>query len=263
MLSLTQFADLAAVLTRWHRATMWRQFDEAEQIAEELIVRCKAVVRGSATAPLPSGEDKNGAVIVGILARGLQGHAEVLKLRSSPNWQGTPEAIEATWQALCDATARLEYAREFLQHPTLDAARRDLSDVRNEIDSLFGPGLYVSPVMVIESFLCSVCGEDHRRCPHMVGRLYDGVCCVKVATRLLRAESVDIVKVPEDPRCRIWPWDRTDEPPGFKEVCLLTSFRLDDFFERSAILQRRLCSARSRQRAVTSRSRRRRKARHV
>lgn len=263
MLSLTQFADLAAVLGQWDRATMSRQFDEAERIAQELILRCKAVVRGLATSPAPSGEDKNGAVVVGILARGLQGHAEVLKLRSSRNWQGTPEAVEATWNALCDATARLDYACAYLQHPTLDAARGDLSQVRDEIDSLFGPGLYVSPVMVIESFLCSVCGEDYRRCPHMVGRLYDGVCCVQVATRLVRAESVDIVEVPEDPRCRIWPWNRTDEPPGFKNICLLTSFRPDDFLDVPETLERRLRSARSRQPVLTSRSRRRRKERRA
>jgi hypothetical protein len=263
MLSLDRFADLSDVLGQWTAATMSRQFDEAERIAGELVARCKEVAQDSAVPlPAPAGE-KNGAVVVGILARGLQGYVDVLRFRSAPNWHAAPANVEAMWSALCDAVARLDHAAAYLNHPTLDSSLRTLAAVREEIDSRFGRGVYVSPVLVVEKFLCSVCGEDHRRCAHIVNRLYGGVRCIKVPTRLLRLASVDIVEVPEDPRCRIWPWNRTDDPPGFKNICVITSFRPDDYLDVPEILESKLRLARSEQPALTRRSRRRRKARRA
>lgn len=67
---------------------------------------------------------------------------------------------------------------------------------------LFPPHQYMSPGMVVNSYECSICGEEYDSCPHLEGIAYNGVFCNRVL-RDIELTEVSSVDEPHDKKARI------------------------------------------------------------
>ena len=110
----------------------------------------------------------------------------------------------------------------------LDQACMMLIDRLNAMDAEFmrvlGPGMYMSPEILVKKELCSVCQQDNKGCDHIPGHLYAGVRCFGIVQDS-DLKSISMVMNPRDRRCRIWPW-RYKSGTRFESV-VATMFRLE------------------------------------
>jgi len=170
------------------------------------------------------------AIFLGILLRGLQDYISIKKIIEKDNWQNDNGLIEEVWMLMWDCKIRLEYGSNLYNHKVISIADDMIKSLKQLFLSKFGPGMYFSPDIIIEKVVCSICKRDFRACEHISGRIYNGTICRRIPGNV-RLKSISLVEVPADPRCRVWPWrlkeDRT------MEAMVLSSFRLDDFLDKS------------------------------
>ena len=84
----------------------------------------------------------------------------------------------------------------------------------------------MSPEIMIEKEYCRICKDDARACLHIPGRLYDGKMCSTIPQHP-QILSVSMVTIPQDPRCRVWPWQMKDNKEFHATV--MTLFKIDDW----------------------------------
>lgn len=61
----------------------------------------------------------------------------------------------------------------------------------------------LSPGFIVEEAECSICGEDPRACPHIRGREYNGVRCIRIIKKVRELLEVSLVARPAQPDARI------------------------------------------------------------
>lgn len=68
---------------------------------------------------------------------------------------------------------------------------------------VFPPQTFNSPGLYVETFLCSICGEDYSECEHIAGEPYWGFFCQRVVDNIVGTREVSIVENPEDKKARM------------------------------------------------------------
>lgn len=106
-----------------------------------------------------------------------------------------------------------------------------ISNLLSQLDDFynqnFGNGVYASSDILVKKSACSLCGLNIKVCPHIPGRLYEGQLCQQIMEDF-ELITFSMVTNPEDPRCRIWPWNYDSEKSTFTGV-FFTAFQTDDF----------------------------------
>lgn len=67
---------------------------------------------------------------------------------------------------------------------------------------VFPPQQFVSPGMIVNTYECSICGDDYDTCPHLQGIAYNGVFCSRIL-RDIEATEVSFVDDPKDKKARV------------------------------------------------------------
>jgi hypothetical protein len=134
---------------------------------------------------------------------------------------------ELLWGHLIDCLDRLKFVTPSIQGPVVRWLINRASELENNLQKQFGPGLYCSPEIVLKEELCSICNEDFRRCAHQSGKIYNGSVCQRIA-RIESVRGVGLVTDPVDRRCRIWPWNTDKHKRILTSVTIITAFNASD-----------------------------------
>lgn len=213
-------------ISEWQILSNDKHFDDAKQKAQEFINICKENI-----VECNNSHDEitlNYFLVLGVLFRGFQNFNEIDKLTYLADWINENEQVEKVWVELWDCKERLEFCfdhlilEDYLQSFLIN----NLDRLENHFLEVFGHGLYASPEIIIKKIKCSICGNDLRRCEHQIGLLYYGKICTTIMEDFF-LKNVAIVRVPEDPRCRIWPWNKIEKKKY--NIPILRVFRIDDF----------------------------------
>lgn len=107
------------------------------------------------------------------------------------------------------AWSKLVDAQDFLKSAQAShsfARTEDIRNLRKKYDWIetfvFPPQTYMSPGLVVDQFLCSICGKDYQGCEHKAGLPYWGQICSRIIDESTVRE-VSVVDEPEDKNCRI------------------------------------------------------------
>lgn len=211
-------------LSLFHNYFSNKQYDQANLICEEVILDSKQAL---AARDNNSEEENNFRYIVAILFKGFSKFIELHHLTKSFNWHKDFKKVENIWCTMCDSVEYLNFSAGTIETEALTVVLKRLEKFSKTFSQMFGKGMYASPVIVISKETCSICKDDVRACVHRQGKLYNGVVCRHVAEEISEIRGFDIVQVPKDPRCRIWPWKKKQD--GTYEVQLLSISSPDDF----------------------------------
>ena len=207
----------------WQEIAKAKRWNRADELLQNALARCKDTLSSS-----DDGKKKNAALLSGILIRGIQDATQLFRLSSTEGWSMDTSKIEDAWINLCDAQDRLSYVSTFTSLTKLAWLIDRLNAMDAEFMRVLGPGMYMSPEILVKKELCSVCQQDIKGCDHILGHLYAGVRCFGIAQDMA-LESISVVMNPKDRRCRIWPW-RYKGGNRFESV-VATMFSLDDFLD--------------------------------
>ncbi|MFH2135378.1 MAG: SEC-C metal-binding domain-containing protein [Pseudomonadota bacterium] len=103
-----------------------------------------------------------------------------------------------SWDALQDALDCLRLIRRF---SAIDIS--EFEDQLIELEKSFPYHVFFSIGAAVESFECSICGQDMDSfdCPHRKGYLYRGHMAYGIARKITNFDHVALVEKPEDKRC--------------------------------------------------------------
>lgn len=200
------------------------KYEDAKNVCIEVISDSKLAL---ANRFENSESENNLRYIAGITFKGFAEFCELHLLTKTFNWQKDNKKVEEIWNLMCDCSEHLNFSATTIESAPLTAVLERLKKFSRFFSKTFGKGLYMSPVIIIEDEICSICNFDVRTCEHREGRLYNGVICKRVANKISNFKSVDFVKVPKDPRCRVWPWNEKEK--GVYDVRILNMNNMDDF----------------------------------
>ena len=204
----------------WQEEAKAKRWNRADESLQKALARCKDTHSSS-----DDGKEKNAALLSGILIRGIQDATQLFRLSSTEGWSMDTSRIEDAWISLCAAQDRLSYVSTFTNLSKLAWLMDRLNAMDAEFMRVLGPGMYMSPEILVRKELCSVCQQDIKGCDHIPGHLYAGVRCFGIVQDM-DLESISVVMNPKDRRCRIWPWRYRGD--RFESV-VATVFALDDF----------------------------------
>jgi hypothetical protein len=212
------------ILKKWYSLAENGELMRAKGQAQIGLNICKSVIK-CAKLDVDT-ECRNKALVIGILFHGLKDFIELAETTCLPGWETKNELIEKAWEQMWDCRDRIEYASNFCHAKILDWVFSKIKSLEEYYLNRFGHGFYFSPEIFIKRELCSICNNDFRSCEHITNGIYNGVRCV-VIPQDFEPRSVSIVTVPEDPRCRIWPWKIKEN--RIAQSCIMSFFRIDDF----------------------------------
>lgn len=215
-------------LKNWYSFVDSGKKKQARDQAQLVINMCKNVLKNVRRGVDP--ENRNKALCFGILFRGLQDFIDLTEITDAPHWITEHALIEKAWTKMWDCKERVEYASYFCHERTIEWVLSRIEFSEKVFFTAFGPGLYSSSEIIAKQEICNVCKKDFRSCDHIAGGIYDGIRCV-AKPKDIQLRRVSIVQAPEDPRCRIWPWQLRED--NTMETCIMTAFRVDDFIDES------------------------------
>jgi len=109
------------------------------------------------------------------------------------------EKPDAAWDKLVAAQmSSIDAARAHSSFSHLICNNERLEVVEKIV---FPPQVFVSAGMIVQSQICSICGQEYEECSHLIGRPYMGELCHVIA-RDFSLDHVSIVECPADKRCR-------------------------------------------------------------
>ena len=203
---------------------------DAKRVAREAVATLKSCLL--ATPGGWSESDLNSAFIAAVFFRSLYDVAVLDTLVQEPNWSQDEKKIESIWNRFCDCRDRFEFTERHFQGTTVERTLKFLARIEGLFFENFGPGTYISPNLIFDKLICSICENDTRACQHIQGRVYGGKLCARIyqnASLPANLASGSLVTTPRDPCCRVWPWMIKDGKS--ESVPFLIFFRVDDFME--------------------------------
>ena len=69
--------------------------------------------------------------------------------------------------------------------------------------TIFPKPMFMSPAMIIESTLCSICNKNYDECDHIVGKAYMGRLCYQIVNKIKEMKGLAIVEQPANKHARI------------------------------------------------------------
>ena len=217
----------------WLSLMQDRQYDKANQLCIDFIDSYKSAFKLRALEI--DEDDYNKLLILLVLFKGLYEYVHLCQITNDRNWHKNNTTVEQIWTKLCDCRERLQFSSQHCKGEVINRVLSDLSGLEEFFRGVFGEGSYLSPGIVADTSLCSICNQDCRACSHIAGRLYSGKICAYQPVNP-QLDHVAIVKIPKDLRCRIWSWQIKENEDGssrIDEACILTSFSVDDFLRDS------------------------------
>ncbi|TQQ82975.1 hypothetical protein EGH24_05945 [Halonotius terrestris] len=109
----------------------------------------------------------------------------------------------SAWNALVDAQDSAKSARSAHDLAEQCNVENYLGKLEMVEKFVFPPQTFNSPGLYVETFLCSICGEDYSECEHIAGEPYWGFFCQRVVDNIAGTREVSIVENPEDKKARM------------------------------------------------------------
>lgn len=175
-----------------------------------------------------SDEEKELLYSGGVFIRGVIDYIFLAERVSVPGWNQDRGLVATVWKRLWDCNDRIKACNFNRQLHLTQLILNLLSMLKKFYRENYGPGIYVSPETKVKYRECSICGRNIKECAHIPGRVYSGLPCRQIC-RDLEGLSVSLVDNPEDPRCRIWPWNCNEETRIISKIPVLIPFLIDDF----------------------------------
>lgn len=113
------------------------------------------------------------------------------------------EEWDKAWSALVDAQDCAKNARTAHEIARQCNVEKYLGKLEHLETFVFPPQNFNSPGIYVESFTCSICGEDYSECDHIAGEPYWGFFCQRIADEIAGTREVALVNNPEDKKARI------------------------------------------------------------
>jgi len=196
---------------------------QARLAAASAALRCHSILQEQPAGR--SGDDRSAVLLLGILSAAYRDFADCFLLLKKPALKH--KEIEQLWTRLLDCQERIDAVQGLLGGPGLDWLVSQASSAYDHFVKHFGAGdCFFSPVIIVKRESCSICGKDLRACVHRAGVIYDGKRCRGVVEDM-ELRSCDLVRVPRDRRCRLWPWNIDAQTRQFS-AAVFTMFDVDD-----------------------------------
>lgn len=179
-------------------------------------------------------DTKNSLLLMGILHKAFYELVEIILFMKDEEWLLDKLGVKLAWHKLWNCRERITFVSYYLDGEFINWVFTILKIVDEEFLENFGHGKYSSPTIVSKSITCNICRKDFRKCSHRVGKIYNGVICSSLKD-ISKVEDVSIVHNPQDPRCRIWPWELGENRGQNGDIdiqirtIVMVAFRLDDF----------------------------------
>lgn len=170
--------------------------------------------------------NNNVAYTAGVLFQGLSEFILLAGLTRDEKWHLENKRTERIWGLMWNCIDRFNFVFIHFKNDNFKWIINRLNLLKENFVAIFGYGLFSSPEIMISKETCNICQKDVRACEHLNGKLYNGVMCSSVAEKF-ELRSVSLVRIPRDPRCRIWKWNMTEE--NTYGSIIMTLFRIDDW----------------------------------
>jgi len=215
-------------IEKWTQTISKQKYRDAKLILTKEIEVCRNIILFNQNS---SEYLKNISLLYGITFRGLEELTDIAEIIAKYEWYKNTESVERVWLLLQNCKERFESSFEVI---TISLNVKNtifsfLEVIEEDYLTLFGPGIYVSPEVVIKKSVCSICKSDFRTCPHLPNHIYKGRICRCEPTEIEPGNCIVILPRPKDPRCRIWPWKYKNG--GIDDVPIIFSFKIDDFLD--------------------------------
>lgn len=215
-------------LLQWLSFFKAMDYQASKKVAEKMIRICKEVITNSFLKH--NNNSKDHALAYGIFFHSLINLTELIELTNSGEWINDAKDIDIVWVKFCDFKERYDYSTCYIE--LSDDIKNFITTIRERIEQYFldnfGPGMYMSPVIVMKKAICNICGNDYRTCNHLRGAIYKGKRCFYIPESI-RLTNVSLVDTPEDPRCRIWAWNTKNDKENW--IRILSLFKLEAFLD--------------------------------
>ena len=199
-------------------------------LSEEFINAVKPIYRDRVYGESSEASDGYAfAYVFLMLSKGLEDIVQLASLTKGGIWTHNNLKTQDVWDKLCDAKERLAVFNDhYTNRAIIEVLNKQLDGLEASFYEIFGQGLYMSPVILVKKAVCTICGSNIKACSHIPGNLYNGTWCKENVVDFT-LDGADIVQSPHDMRCRIWPWNFTDEMTFTGRLFSLK--RLDEFID--------------------------------
>lgn len=113
------------------------------------------------------------------------------------------EKWDKAWTSLVDAQESAKSARTAHEIAAQCNVNSYLAKLECIEKFLFPPQTFNSPEIIVNTFLCSLCGEDYNKCEHIAGQPYWGFFCQRVVDGISTMRASAIVENPKDKKARV------------------------------------------------------------
>ncbi len=220
---------VSELVETWLKLMFNKQYEEADLLCTNFITNYGSAFKQRVFEV--DDNEYNKLLILLILIKGLHDSVQICQATSNGRWHEHNSIVEQVWIKLCDCKERLEFASRFYQGEVIRKVAQSLDGLESFFQRAFGNGMYLSPGIIVDKYLCNICHKDSRACSHVAGRLYGGRICSYQSVNP-QVNHVALVRVPKDLRCRIWSWHIQDNDEGegiTLKAPVLTPFSIDDF----------------------------------
>lgn len=207
----------------WFNHFKHQQYPECDEISDSHVQLCNKILTEKTW---DSEEENNISYITGVLFAGLKEFVQLAQLTKDRKWHLDQPRTENVWNLLWNCDERFGFCDTYFKHEDFTWILRILKELKKDFILHFGPGLYSSPEILFKNETCSICQKDTRACLHISGKLYNGIMCYSMPQEV-QLRSVSIVKIPRDPRCRIWAWNFNDDNTYSTPIYIF--FTIDDW----------------------------------
>ena len=221
------------LIEEWLNLMSQKEYDKANDLCFNFIDNYSLILNKRLFGQ--NEKNYNIILIILILFKGLQDYIQLCQMTQDRDWYKDSKTVECVWIVLCDSTERIDFASNYCNSEIIERVVIDIKGLEKFFRDSFGDGMYFSPGIIADKSLCNICQKDARACSHIAGRLYDGRICYYQQVNP-QIDHIALVKVPKDPRCRIWSWQVKDNDQGegikIDKACVFTTFSIDDFIHK-------------------------------
>jgi hypothetical protein len=230
MISKNSFPDhCIEQFEQWVEKFSNRKYKLCNKKSDKHIKLCKEILYKNIWE---SENENNIAYITGVLFKGLKEFIQLAELTRDQKWHLDNKRTEKVWGLMWNCIDRFRFCSPYIVSGDFLWIQETLEKLNDDFVKHFGYGLYSSPEIMIKKEICSICKKDPRCCLHINGNLYNGSMCYIIPTEM-DLRSISLVAVPRDPRCRLWPWNMTEEMTFTAAIMVL--FRIDDWLTEDLI----------------------------